>query len=61
MKKEILVLKIGNRVRNKRYKTVYEIKNINDNSVVLMREDGLECILVPVDSITCAQYEPVYD
>ncbi len=61
MKKKILVLKVGNRLRNKRYKTIYEIKNVDDNSVALVREDGLEYILVPVDSITSAEYEPVYD
>ena len=61
MKKKILVLKTGQRIRSKRYQTVYEIKNIKDNSVALLSEDGIECVLVPVSSITCAEYEPVYD
>jgi hypothetical protein len=61
MQKKILVLKTGQRLRSKRNKTVYEIKSIKDNSVGLMSEDGTEYILIPVTSITTAEYEPVYD
>jgi len=61
MEKRVLVLKTGQRLRSKRYKTVFEVKSIKDNSVALMSEDGIQCILVAVNSITCAEYEPVYD
>ncbi len=61
MKKRIPVLRIGLRLRSKRSKTLYEVKNIKGNSVGLMSENGIEYILIPVNHITPDEYEPVYD
>jgi hypothetical protein len=61
MKKKILILKRGQKLRNKRDKTIYEIKSIKDNSVALMSENGFKYILISVNSIRLAEYEPVYD
>ncbi len=60
-KSKIIILKTGQRIRNKRDKTVYEIKIVNEDSVALMREDGSEYLLVPPDCISPDEYEPVYN
>ncbi len=60
-KTKIIILKTGQRIRNKRDKIVYEVKTVNENSVSLMREDGSEYLVVPPDCITPAEYEPVYN
>ncbi len=60
-KSKIIILKIGMRIKNKRDKTTFEIKYINDKSVGLLSEDGAKFLLVPVDSITPNEYEPVYN
>jgi len=60
-KEKIIILKIGQRIRNKRNKTTYEIKYVNDISVGLLSEDGINFLLLPVDSITPAEYEPIYN
>ena len=60
-KKEIIILKTGQRLRNRRYKTIYEIKRIKKNSVVLLSEDGTGCLLIPMASITPTEYEPIYN
>ena len=57
----ILILKPGQRIRNKRDKITYEIKYVNDMAVALLTEDGTKLLLVPVDSITPEEYEPVYN
>jgi len=61
VKEKILVLKIGQRLRNKRDKTLYEIRSVTPNHVTLISEDGVEYLNVPVESITFTEYEPVYD
>ncbi len=38
--KKILVIKLGQKLLNKRRKTVFTVRNIEENSVVLVSEDG---------------------
>lgn len=61
MKTKIPFLKRGQRLRNKRDKTIYEIKSIKNNTLALISENGIKYILIRMNSITLAEYEPVYD
>ena len=60
-KKNTIIVRTGQRVRNKQNKTVYEIKAVKDNSIALLSEDGTECLLLPVTSFNPTDYEPVYN
>ncbi len=60
-KEKIIILKPVQRIRSKQDKITYEIKYLNDTSVALLTEDGANFLLVPVDSITPTEYEPIYN
>ncbi len=57
----IFVIKLGQKLLNKRHKTVYTVRNIEENSVVLVSEDGSKSLQVPVGSISPEEYETLYD
>ncbi len=59
--KKIQVIKLGQKLVNKRHKTVYTVRNIEESSVVLVSEDGSKSLRVPVDSISPEEYDTLYD
>ncbi len=60
-KEKILILKIGQRIRNKQDNTIYEIKTIDDTYVTLMSEDGGKYLFIRAACLTPAEYEPIYN
>ncbi len=58
---KIFVIKLGQKLLNKRYKAVYTVRNIEENSVVLVSEDGSKSLRVPIDSISPEEYGTLYD
>ncbi len=61
MKTKTPILKKGQRLRSKRDKTIYEVRNIKNNTLALISENGIKYILVRVNSISLAEFELVYD
>ena len=56
-----LIVKPGQKFVNKRRNTVYIVKNIRDKTVVLVSEKGEVSMLIPMDSLLSAGFEPLYD
>jgi hypothetical protein len=61
MIKKILILKRGYKLRNKQDKTIYEIKDIKNNCLSLVSENGIKYMVIRVNSMALAEYEHVYD
>ncbi len=59
--RNIFVIKLGQKLLNKRHKTVYTVRNIEESSVVLVTEDGSKSLRVPIDSISPEEYDTLYD
>ncbi len=59
--KKILVIRLGQKLLNKRHKAVYTARKIEENSVVLVSEDGTKSLRVPIDSISPEEYDTLYD
>ncbi len=57
----VLVIKPGRKLVHKRENTVYLIRNIEEEFVVLVSEDGEKSLRVPLVSISPEEYEPLYD
>ncbi len=59
--KKTSVIRVGQKLLNKRHKTVYVVRNIEENSIVLVSEDGTKSLRVPVGSISRDEYDTLYD
>ncbi len=53
----VLVIKAGQKLVNKRHQTVYLVRNVEENSVVLVSEDGSRSIRCPVEAVSPEEYE----
>ena len=56
-----LVVKPGQKFMHKRSNTIYIVKNVRDNAVTLVSENGEACMLIQVDDLMSAGFEPVHD
>ncbi len=57
----VLVIKIGQKLVNKRHQTIYVVRNIEEGSVVLVSEDGSKSLRIPEEGISPEEYEALYD
>ncbi len=55
--RNIFVIKLGQKLMSKRHNTVYMVRNIEENSVVLVSEDGTKSLRIPIGSISPEEYE----
>ena len=56
-----LVVKPGQKFKNKRKNTIYIVKSIRDKTVVLLSENGEASMLIQMDSLISAGFEPLYE
>ena len=56
-----LVVKPGQKFMHKRSNTIYIVKDVRDNAVTLVSENGEACMLIQVDDLMSAGFEPVHD
>ena len=54
-----LVVKPGQKFINKRKNTIYIVKSIRDKTVVLVSEKGEASMLIQMDSLISAGFEPL--
>ncbi len=57
----MLIMKPGGKLIDKESSTVYIIRNIKEEEVILVSEDGEASMLLQRDSIESAGLEPVHD
>ncbi len=55
--RNIFVIKLGQKLMSKRHNTVYMVRYIEENSVVLVSEDGTKSLRIPIGSISPEEYE----
>ncbi len=55
------VIQVGQKLLNKRRQTIYVVRNIEEDSVVLVSEDGSRSLRCPVDAVSLEEYERLYD
>ncbi len=56
-----LVVKPGQKFMHKRSNTMFIVKNVRDNAVTLVSENGEACMLIQVDDLVSAGFELLYD
>ena len=56
-----LVIKPGQKFMHKRSNTIYSVKNVRDNTVTLVSENGEACMLIQMDEPMSAGFEPLSD
>ncbi len=59
VEKTNLVVKPGQKFINKRKNTIYIVKSIRDKTVVLVSEKGEASMLIQMDSLISAGFEPL--
>ncbi len=60
VKESTLIVKPGQKFRHKRKGTVYVVKSIEDNTVVLVSEKGEAVRRINLDFISLSDLEPLY-
>jgi len=61
MQKEPPVIHPGLKFRRKKNKTVYIVRKITGNVVLLKSEDGTVLTHIPLDRLEFSDLEPIYD
>ncbi len=61
VKETTLVVKPGQKFRHKRKGTVYIVKGIEDNTVLLVSENGETMRRVHLDFMSLSDLEPLYE
>ncbi len=59
--KKVLVIRLWQKLLNKRHKTVFTVRNIEEESIVIVSEDGTKSLRVPVGSLSPEEYDTLYD
>ncbi len=57
----VLIVKPGQKFRHKRRGTVYIVKSVKDDTVLLVSEDGEAIMHIHQDSLATSGLEPIYD
>ena len=60
-KEKPLAVRPGQKFMHKRKKTIYIVRNIKDQNVVLVSEKGHTTMRIQLDSLASATFEPIYD
>ncbi len=61
VKESALIVKPGQKFRHKRKGTVYIVKNVQGDTVVLVSENGEAVMRIHQGSLATSGFEPVYD
>jgi len=61
VEESILIVKPGQKFRNKRKGTVYIVKSVKDETVLLVSENGEAMMRIHLDSLVSSSFEPIYD
>jgi hypothetical protein len=62
MVEEIMLnVKPGQKFRHKRKGTLYIVKSVKDESILLVSENGEAIMRIHLDSLLSSGFEPVYD
>ncbi len=59
--KKVLVIRLWQKLLSKRHKTVFTVRNIEEESIVIVSEDGTKSLRVPVGSLSPEEYDTLYD
>ena len=57
----ILIVKPGQKFRDKRRGTVYTVKSVKDDTILLVSENGEAIMRIHLDTLATSGFEPVYD
>ena len=57
----MLIIKPGGKLIDKESNTVYIIRNIKQEKVILVSEDGEASMVLNEDSLVLSGFEPLYD
>jgi hypothetical protein len=60
-KEKVSVVKPGQKFIHKRKKTIYIVRNVKDQNVVLVSEKGDATMRIQMGSLESAGFEPIYD
>ncbi len=55
------VVKPGQKFRHIRSNAIYIVKSVTDNAVTLVSKNGEACMLIQVDDLISAGFEPIHD
>ena len=61
VEKIIFTVKPGQKFRNKRKGSVYVVKSVKDDTILLVSENGEAIMRVHLDSLISSGFEPIYD
>ncbi len=61
VKESALIVKPGQKFRHKRRGTVYIVKSVKGDVVVLVSENGEAVMRIHQDSLVTSGFEPIYD
>jgi hypothetical protein len=61
VKERVPVVRPGQKFRYKRKKTVYIVKSVKDEAVILISESGESSMRIQMDSLASADFERIYD
>ncbi len=53
------VIRLDQKFKHKETGAIYIVKNIKDKEILLMREDGVACMLIQVESLELSGLEPI--
>ena len=57
----VLIVKPGQKFRHKRKGTVYIVKSVKDDTVLLVSEDSKGVMRIHRESLATSGFEPIYD
>ena len=60
-KEKVAVVRPGQKFMHKRKNTIYIVRNIKDQNVVLVSEKGDATMRIQLASLASAAFEPIYD
>ena len=60
-KEKVAAVRPGQKFMHKRKKTIYIVRNIKDQNVVLVSEKGHTTMRIQLASLASATFEPIYD
>ncbi len=59
--KRTLVVRRDQKFKHKRKGTIYTIKNVKGNAVVLVSENGKASMTIQMGALMSSEFEPIYD
>ena len=60
-REKVAAVRPGQKFMHKRKKTIYIVRYIKDQNVVLVSEKGHTTMRIQLDSLASAAFEPIYD